>query len=912
MANGNLPSKGGIYVGRVLARGTASSFPVLKLEMRGVDNSVLGHGYTGPRGDFAVELRADCADCEIHFRLLDRRAEILAEGRSSVDEPLLLRLPPEAILSAESVPREERGLTLLPRSELHQLRYRIESLVSSGELSSSSLPLLNRVEESLQWFEDLLVYAELALAGNDDAAARLRYSLVPLGISARSTGYRDELTSLLAAPQAGRAAVTVLSTAALWASEDSAQAQLMLDGLAAGIWQRHWLQLLFDDVDGIPAATRVLMSAPQGFDSFDGGLDFGPSGGLGPDIHIPGRKIPGIPIGPPSLEGWKKGPPRVVFDPFVPGGARLETPVRVVTCVERTLAEASRIRQNAPRWNITSLSNRFACHGAELTLFGSGFGSSGGTVAFTGAQGLVEAQVLSWTDTAVTVEVPDEAAPGAITLHILEANVKMCDAGLWPVFRLGTDATVFVGGTPLISGLFVSTAGSWSSIIAPDTNVQIDVSTSTGDGIVLTVEVFRDGAVWRRFQNLKGGSHSLAIHTPATSSPIEFEVVATVANFCGTSERRLTFTVGRLPQLHIRGVELVQTVQSPDPTTSGGSTDVRLVARKRTLVRVYVESGVAPPFSWGDAPGEVPITGTVNIFTPTGPVYGIAPIARLFQPPAARTAAARDNALEFELPWDKLVGNIKVDVTVRAWNGLPSASDIAASTASLTRVFEPRRAQVVVIRMVLRDEVHPTLSTPTPEGWRADFLRAKGLYPVAEDAFIEAIAPGLEVIATGDRDLNTEEGWNDQLEELDEIASEYWDPEYRIIWAAAVPDGPGYRYNGIAHNYDVDTDFFAPLRGYPADYRALLFRTGRPTTFAHEMGHTFALGHAGCPRGKDQPEGLDSRLPDHTEPGSLNWRAYDGAIMLGPSGELMSYCGGESRMPSVAGWNALFDLLTPP
>lgn len=790
-----------VLVGRIVTASVDGSFPSLGVEIRSVEgDGLLAEGSTTGSGAFVIEIPAEVSGRRVKVRLLDANGSTLETVCTEADSRVVhLRVSRETLSDAAPV---GQMVSLLPPAQEVQLRGRIDSLIAVSELPEASRSVYDSVVRSVRWLDDLIPDAELALAGNEASALRLRCTLLPLGEDARARGGDGNIAPLLTAPLPTRAAVAVLASAAVWSADDLAGAQVMLEALSGAMVPRHWIELLLDE--HLEARSmRFLMSGPGGFEGFDRDFGSGPAGGEVPNIKIPGTGvIPGV-KGPPSLEGLGKKKPRVVFDPLVPGGVRHETPIHQITCIERAIVAAARARELAPRWRITDLSNRVACPGSDLTLFGTGF-SNGGSVFFAGSGGNVEAQNVSlWTDTKITVEVPADARPGPILLSIFAATVPSCGTGGFPAFRLGGSDVAFVGGIPEIKGLNVTAPNSWSSIVPPNTDASIWVSTSFGEGIIVNVDVMQDATTIHSFPVRPGGDHTLTFRTLA-AAPAQFEVVATVRSWCGNSQRRVTLTVGNEPHLKIRGIELIQAVQSPDPLQPGaGSTQVRLVARKRTAVRVYVESGLPPSSSYGLGPGEIPITGTANLFGTFGGIYGIQRLSTHFSPPTARPTAERSNAIEFELPAEKLDGNIRVEVTVRPDPVLQSPVDFAAAKATITATFE-RRGQLVLVPILIRDDLHPWPKTITPTigDWRATLVGARDRFPLDEDGFIEAVAPGLPVPfgtknEDENHDLTTKPGWYDLLDDIDELCREYYDPERQIIWAAVTPQEPEPGFYGL-------------------------------------------------------------------------------------------------------------------
>jgi hypothetical protein len=358
------------------------------------------------------------------------------------------------------------------------------------------------------------------------------------------------------------------------------------------------------------------------------------------------------------------------------------------------------------------------------------------------------------------------------------------------------------------------------------------------------------------------------------------------------------------PALKIRGMELIQAIQRPDPLvpptpTVGGP--VRLAARRRTVLRVYVESGLTGGFVYGGKPNEMQITGTVDLAVSVGAGQtGIAPIGGLS---FAKVTASRDDSqtLEFELPWERLDGGAHLTVTVRPANSNWGSGAGYEATSTMTAQFHPR-THLTLVRLRVHDG-KKNLTEPSIAWWQADMIGARDRFPVAEDKFIEAIAPGFDVITTT-RNLDDKADWEELIDDVDDIADGFKD--YGQIWVALTPTAASYSLNGIGHAFSNN----APPSS--DDHRVMVVQRGKPASYAHEMCHTLGVGHANC--GAVGEDSVDNRLPaGGTEPGTLGRRMSTATLFQPGSPELMSYCpqtgSRQNRWPSVALWDILFDSL---
>ena len=90
------------------------------------------------------------------------------------------------------------------------------------------------------------------------------------------------------------------------------------------------------------------------------------------------------------------------------------------------------------------------------------------------------------------------------------------------------------------------------------------------------------------------------------------------------------------------------------------------------------------------------------------------------------------------------------------------------------------------------------------------------------------------------------------------------------------------------------------------DYPAMVAQAGLAATFAHELAHVFGFGHTPC----GSPKDIDPDLPGYIEETGVD--VHSGTTFpagMGSTGELMSYCSGQSRWVSIALWTKLMNLL---
>ena len=372
-------------------------------------------------------------------------------------------------------------------------------------------------------------------------------------------------------------------------------------------------------------------------------------------------------------------------------------------------------------------------------------------------------------------------------------------------------------------------------------------------------------------------------------------------NDCGSASRRLTVRLGKPPALRIVGVEITQAIQrfaSGNP--SGENNSVRLVTNKRTLARVYIESGIEN-FGANEQPD---VTGSITVF-PDNADHGFSAGSPL-NPSGVVTARPsnliqRGNAahtLNFELPFEQLSGVVRIDV--RVWvrgHEDDSRAGWRDFDNQTTVNFQPRR-NVTLQPILVRDDLFG-VARPTMADYNVSLQGARTRFPIAENGFLlkAPIIHGTRHNLT----INTfSPGWGALLVDIKLMAL---DSDEGEIWTAVVPNAPAYTINGIAVE-----ELFA------IDPGAFIAQARLDGTFAHEMAHVFGFLHA--PACLPPGETPDGRLPAATE--DFGWDVSLGQTGLIPSGrgELMSYngdtsrCPGARRWPSIAFYDILFDQLS--
>ena len=432
----------------------------------------------------------------------------------------------------------------------------------------------------------------------------------------------------------------------------------------------------------------------------------------------------------------------------------------------------------------------------------------------------------------------------------------------------------------------------------PGSQVDLLFTTSTGETTSVAVRVVDPvGAVV--FQTtVAGGSHAFSFTAPPVSTgPVDLAVTVAVHGVCGISTRSATLTVTHQPDLRILDVEVTQAIQRLDNT-------VRLAARRRTMVRLYLGNGLGNhrPFSYTGTPSELPgVTGSVTLWRGSTRLAVVSPTpavitSRFFFQPSGREGL--NLSLNFDLPVGVLDGPLRIEA--RVWlatlaHGIldgPHTNDIR----SVNVTFEPTN-HVRIVRVLLRDDSRPTTTTPSAADFGVMLQGARARMPIPDDGWEIYLPPGSPIVATN-HDLTTKDGWSFVLEDIDDIAEDTanaWSYAWAGVIAAEQPGAPALKLNGAGRKGNGEHD-----------YPAMVAQAGLVATFAHELAHVFGFGHAPC----GSPDDVDPDLPGYIEETGVDVHA--GATYpagTGSTGELMSYCSGQARWVSITLWTKLMNLL---
>jgi hypothetical protein len=333
------------------------------------------------------------------------------------------------------------------------------------------------------------------------------------------------------------------------------------------------------------------------------------------------------------------------------------------------------------------------------------------------------------------------------------------------------------------------------------------------------------------------------------------------------------------PSLAVTGIEATQAIQHY-ASNLGPDNSVALVAGKRAMVRVYVDSGLDPSSAGG---GVVPgVTGTLTI---TGSANAtLSPEADLVAKPAASASRLnRADTLNFILPPDLATGTITL--TAQA-----SVTGSTSNPAAITISFSPvGKLNILMVRVA-----SGAVSAPSQSQFFSALNQLPLVYPIPSDparAITHWVLPGSEVLVNT-HDLTTDDGMGDLLDDLEDIQEESAD--YKKCYGL-VPNGVNMSRFGISRPWDNVAMGWSFIM----------------ESVAHELGHVYGLEHAPC-GGPDDPD--DEFVPSG---GSIGDAGIDPAspptvgAFASSTSDFMSYCGDrgatayENQWISAYHWNKL-------
>jgi hypothetical protein len=554
---------------------------------------------------------------------------------------------------------------------------------------------------------------------------------------------------------------------------------------------------------------------------------------------------------------------------------------------------------------ITGLSATNVCPGTKLTIYGSGFGASQPNdvrvyVPVAGG-GCREAAVTGWSNIDVEVELPADIGAGCVGFvrgyaqfverPDVRGELVSCFGAVGEIWGRGFDkvATPPVPCPPCLPGgeNRIGTAG--RPVI--NTFGFSPEQVTPGGQPVLTWNVTNATSVTITRTSQTGPIPALQPPLPhagqLTLPPIGGLVPVTgtyrleAVNACGRSQRDAAFTMIARPQLGITRIEVVQSIQTVGNT-------VRLAANRRTMVRVFVDSGITSGFDFGAGANRVPGI-EVSVLAENLDDGSIRGCGSPWTPPEANATPNRDllpDSANFDVPLAACTGRVRFRATAML-PGSVGAPPLSFATGSVDVSFEPKSSQEVTPFLI----TDPTNPAPAPTAAQF-FDTMQG--PMDAQPFPEQPAgfrfnlPPISMTLGLSESLFGPLAWQRFIARFTTMMFLFPSRPVGGIQAGIVNPSAGYPMCGVA------------LPRIAATVPSMLVQAGDAMCCIHELAHTFGLNHINsC----GAPWPWDGGLPLTISDPGLNVRAR--SIRPAGSPEAMSYCIAE--WVSIEHWDRVFD-----
>jgi IPT/TIG domain len=510
---------------------------------------------------------------------------------------------------------------------------------------------------------------------------------------------------------------------------------------------------------------------------------------------------------------------------------------RLIACGNSALEEFGGVRS----YEITSVSTAVACPGDVITITGVGFGSTPGRVSFGG----IEATATTWSDTSITVTVP-QGARNPLSLVLPKYQRLICGR-LVEATPLGSVTASFEVGAPEILAFFVDSPGNRTYCVEPGaripltwrvqgaTNVRVEVLNAQGQSLFTSDPAPRHGI-------------AAQLTAPLTNWTLKLKARITASGRCGPDVRdEFDIFVTRQPQLRIDGIEVTQAVQHyrasqhlTDPADRGPDNSLRLVTNKTAWVRAYLRSGLDPSFDFGvisEVDGSLTVERRVGgswNFVATIPSQN-GPMPAVAAPVSYDAERGNiDRSLNFVVPAALMTGLLRftVDISVDRPCQRDAASDSVIVDVNLQQTLN---AAFITIGYAGPDATGSTsqiaLNAPTAAQCLAETAWTMTTYPVSG-------APTVRVAGTFTATLPI-----DDARSCPGCCSPNWTPLLTTVAALVAADqaaNPGnWVYYGLINGG-------IPVNVPGCNGIATGGLQGQPITYAHEIGHQFGLPHARC------------------------------------------------------------------
>ena len=524
------------------------------------------------------------------------------------------------------------------------------------------------------------------------------------------------------------------------------------------------------------------------------------------------------------------------------------------TCLDERLASCIRdmvgVWSAIPCYRVTEVKPARACPGETVVICGSSFGKFAGHIVFREKGGPgpgPQAAPAAWGDSRIGVVVPKEAGCG-LTPFMPIQTVRVCDRFL--EYRpTGCMERGFEGTSAEILKFLVKDHVA-NECLRPGEALEIRWKTCAADKVKVEILNRKTGKV-------------IALQDPADArgcwdftatnftSTTEVLVRITARGQCAPAKvtRELHFVFQNPPKLSVDGMEVTQAIQYyranlhlSDPADRGPDNSLRLVTNKTAWVRVYLRSGQVAGFDGGALED---VDGTLIVERRVGGLWSqVAAIAAQNGPIDAQDGfvsydAERGNinkSLNFVVPAAQMTGLLRMRVDVASpYKQCPgnTASGQVTVDVNLTQTLNAAFITIGYNGPNNTNTGNLALLAPTLGQCQTETSWAMTTFPVSG-------VPNVRIAAT----FVTNTPLNDPRS-CPGCCSPNWQPLLQQVGALVAADqaafpGGNWVYYGIINNGIPVT--VPGCNGWGATGGL----AGRPTTYAHEIGHQFSLPHARC------------------------------------------------------------------
>ena len=438
-----------------------------------------------------------------------------------------------------------------------------------------------------------------------------------------------------------------------------------------------------------------------------------------------------------------------------------------------------------------------------------------------------------------------------------ENRIDLAGAPVINTFRFTPDR-VEPGGQPVLS---------WN--VSNATKVRIDRVSATGPVLALQSPL------------PLVGTHTL----PPIGGlvPVKGDYKLTAENGCGTSARIASFSMSRTPSLSVMRIEVVQSIQKTDNS-------VRLVANRRTAVRVFVDSGITDGFNLGAGPGRV--SGLqVSVLAESLDSGSVFNCGSPWAPGQAGPTLNRDllsDSVNFDVPLAACAGNVRFRATVTI-PGAMGAPPVAFASGSVDVAFEAKSAQLM-LPLLITDPLHPgpaltdtQLLAELNANLQGGPARAQ---PFPENGFL--LNPPISMPLSRGETLYGPLAWQRLIAKLVTMFWLFPSTPVGGVRAGVVAADSNYPNCGIA----------LPRIGVTVP--SFVVQVGDPSCCTHELAHCYGLQHVNA-CGAPWPH--DGGLPLTISDPGIN--VANRSILAAGSNESMTYC--TPDWPSIEHWDRVFN-----